>query len=168
MSVFIKQASINDIPTIQNIAAITWAATYHFLSEGQLSYMMEMMYSNESLQKQMQEGHQFYLACETNQEEISVLGFTSVCDEKKEGIFKLHKLYVLPTAQKKGIGKLLIETAVEYCKQNVAKQLQLQVNRFNDAKFFYEKMGFAILYEADFNIGNGYFMNDYVMGLEIH
>ncbi len=168
MSIFVKQASINNIPIIQNIAAITWAATYHFLSEGQLSYMMEMMYSNESLQKQMQEGHRFYLACDTNHEENSVLGFTSVSDEKKEGIFKLNKLYVLPTAQKKGVGKLLIENAVEYCKQNAATQLQLQVNRYNDAKFFYEKMGFTILYEADFEIGNGYFMNDYVMGLEIH
>ncbi len=167
MSVFVKQANTDDIPTIQNIAAITWAATYHFLSEGQLSYMMEMMYSNESLQKQIQEEHQFYLACETNHEEISVLGFTSVCDEKKEGIFKLHKLYVLPTAQKKGVGKLLIEKAVEYCKQNDATQLQLQVNRFNNAKIFYKKMGFTVLYEADFNISNGYFMNDYVMGLDI-
>ena len=168
MSVFVKQANINDIPTIQNIAAITWAATYHFLSQGQLSYMMEMMYSNESLQKQMQEGHQFYLACEINQEENSVLGFASVSDEKKEGIFKLNKLYVLPTAQKNGVGKLLVEKAVEYCKQNAATQLQLQVNRFNNAKLFYEKMGFTILFEADFNIGDGYFMNDYVMGMEIH
>ena len=167
--IVIQRNTDENFTSIRAIAAAVWPIAYSAtLSQEQLDYMMEMMYSNESLQKQIQEGHQFYLACETNQEEISVLGFTSVCDEKKEGIFKLHKLYVLPTAQKKGVGKLLIETAVEYCKQNVAKQLQLQVNRFNDAKFFYEKMGFAILYEADFNIGNGYFMNDYVMGLEIH
>ena len=46
-----------------------------------------------------------------------------------------------------------------------ASELQLQVNRNNSAKDFYLKFGFTILYEADFEIGNGYFMNDYVMSL---
>ena len=44
-----------------------------------------------------------------------------------------------------------------------ATSLQLQVNRDNAAKSFYEKLGFVILKEADFDIGNGYFMRDYVM-----
>jgi ribosomal protein S18 acetylase RimI-like enzyme len=44
-----------------------------------------------------------------------------------------------------------------------AKALQLQVNRFNKAKEFYEKLGFTVIKTADFDIGNGYFMNDYVM-----
>jgi len=31
------------------------------------------------------------------------------------------------------------------------------------AKNFYEKLGFVVIEEKDFDIGNGHFMNDYVM-----
>ena len=41
--------------------------------------------------------------------------------------------------------------------------LDLNVNRHNNAKSFYEKMGFAAVYQEDIEIGKGYEMNDYVM-----
>jgi len=44
-----------------------------------------------------------------------------------------------------------------------ASSLQLNVNRNNNAKVFYEKIGFAVIKEEDIDIGNGYLMNDYVM-----
>ena len=51
--------------------------------------------------------------------------------------------------------------------QQGALVLQLQVNRNNKAKSFYEKIGFKVIEEADFDIGNGFFMNDYVMGKKL-
>jgi ribosomal protein S18 acetylase RimI-like enzyme len=39
----------------------------------------------------------------------------------------------------------------------------LNVNRNNKALGFYQKFGFVILREEDIDIGNGYFMNDYIM-----
>jgi ribosomal protein S18 acetylase RimI-like enzyme len=74
---------------------------------------------------------------------------------------------VLPTIQKSGAGKALLAAVTEYAKSNSGEQLVLQVNRQNAAVEFYHKMGFQIHYEADFNIGNGYQMNDYVMGKAI-
>lgn len=44
-----------------------------------------------------------------------------------------------------------------------ATVLELNVNRQNKARIFYEKFGFVIVEEKDIPIGNGYFMNDYVM-----
>ena len=41
--------------------------------------------------------------------------------------------------------------------------LELNVNRHNDAFHFYTKLGFSISKEEDNDIGEGYFMNDYVM-----
>jgi ribosomal protein S18 acetylase RimI-like enzyme len=40
----------------------------------------------------------------------------------------------------------------------------LNVNRYNPAKDFYEKLGFKIILEEDIPIGQ-YWMNDYVMRL---
>ena len=40
----------------------------------------------------------------------------------------------------------------------------LNVNRHNESSIaFYEKIGFRKVYTEDNDIGNGYFMNDYVM-----
>ena len=159
----IKEATTNDISAIQNLAEITWENTYNFLPNGQIEYMLELMYSNTSLQEQMNSGHQFYVAIVDE----NIVGFASVSKEKDDNIFKLNKLYVLPTKQKSGAGKALLQSVIAYAKENNAFELQLQVNRNNNAKDFYLKQGFTILYEADFEIGNGYFMNDYVMQLKI-
>ena len=173
MSILIEKATNSDIKTIQEIATITWVNTYTFLPEDQIDYMLEMMYNTQSLQLQMQNNHQFFLAKLESDSTTTTLpnsinntiAFASVSKEKDNGIFKLNKLYVLPNNQKKGVGNELLQKVIEYSKQHAATQLQLQVNRGNSAKSFYEKKGFTLLYEADFEIGNGYFMNDYVMGL---
>ena len=44
-----------------------------------------------------------------------------------------------------------------------ARSLLLNVNRHNKAISFYKKYGFDIIAEEDIDIGNGYYMNDYVM-----
>ena len=63
----------------------------------------------------------------------------------------------------KGTGKFVIDHIIKEIQQQGASALQLQVNRHNKARSFYEKIGFTVIEEADFDIGNGYFMNDYVM-----
>jgi hypothetical protein len=45
--------------------------------------------------------------------------------------------------------------------------LRLNVNRYNKARQFYERMGFAVVREEDVPIGNNYFMNDYVMEVPV-
>jgi hypothetical protein len=45
--------------------------------------------------------------------------------------------------------------------------LQLDVNRQNRARYFYEKQGFKIKTEKDTDIGNGYWMRDFIMEKEL-
>lgn len=120
--------------------------------------MLEMMYSEASLQKQMNEGCQFMIVYDN---EIPV-GFASV-QETQPAIFKLHKIYILPSQQGKGTGRFVIDYILKDLKQKGASALQLQVNRFNKARNFYEKLGFSVIDQKDFDIGDGYFMNDYIM-----
>ena len=58
----IREATKDDIPLIQQIAKTTWAVTYNFLPQGQMEFMLDWMYSTTSLQEQMNNGHQFYVA----------------------------------------------------------------------------------------------------------
>lgn len=158
----VHKATTKHISDIQKIAATTWASTYTFLPAGQVEYMLELMYSTNALLQQMQNQHQFFIA----QHQEKIVGFAST-SLFQNSIYKLNKLYVLPEIQKIGAGKALLQSVIEFAKQKKATQLQLQVNRFNNAKDFYIKQGFTILQTANFDIGNGYVMNDYIMGLDL-
>jgi ribosomal protein S18 acetylase RimI-like enzyme len=93
-------------------------------------------------------------------------GFASY-QEMQSGIFKLHKIYVLPSQQGRGTGRFLADFIIDDIKKRGGTALQLQVNRHNKAKIFYEKLGFRVKEDADIAIGNGYFMNDYIMEKKI-
>lgn len=158
-----RQASAKDIPVIQQLARNTWPSAYgELLSQEQLDYMLDMMYSDASLEKQLMDGHLFYIA---ELDEVPV-GFASVSDES-DGVFKLNKLYILPTVQRSGAGRTLLDLCTNHAKNNHGRQLVLQVNRQNKAKDFYARHGFSILQEMDLHVGNGYYMNDYIMGKDL-
>jgi ribosomal protein S18 acetylase RimI-like enzyme len=159
----IRQANETDIPAIRHIAHHTWPVAYgKLLSTEQLDYMLALMYSEESLQQQFSKGHTFYMA----EIDSHTHGFASVSAEG-ENKFKLNKLYVLPTTQKTGAGKALLQQVIRFAKDNRGAELFLQVKRDNPSKGFYEKHGFIVTGEIDLDIGNGYLMQDYIMTLEL-
>ncbi|RXK86456.1 GNAT family N-acetyltransferase [Filimonas effusa] len=154
----LRKAGVGDIGFIQKLARATWPATYgSILSAAQITYMLELFYTTEVLEDQMQKGQQFIIA-ELDGAAIAFAGFTVDGDKGK-----LHKLYVSPDVQQSGAGKTLITEVARICKEAGADKLQLNVNRYNKAKAFYEKQGFRVIKEEDISIGQGYFMNDYVM-----
>ena len=63
--------------------------------------------------------------------------------------------------------KKLLDRIVRDVKQRGASKLILNVNRHNRAIAFYERYGFKITGQEDIAIGEGYFMNDYIMEKDI-
>jgi diamine N-acetyltransferase len=157
----IRKASQEDYKTIFDIAAITWDNAYKsILSEAQLEYMMDMMYSTQSFTEQLSvKGHQFIIASLNGKE----MGFASYELNYRYGTTKLHKLYVLPETQGTGMGYALITAVENAAKANGNDKITLNVNRFNKAIHFYEKNGYTNTGAIDVQIGNGYIMEDYVM-----
>jgi GNAT superfamily N-acetyltransferase len=159
----IRPALFNDIVFIQEIVFKTWPETYiPIIGKEQVDYMIDMMYSSLTLEDQMKKQHYFFIALR----EYQPVGFASV-SMVGEDIFKLQKIYVLPVEQKTGTGRALLEKVETVAKSMGAARLQLNVNRKNGARLFYEKKGFAVIKEEDIDIGHGYFMNDYVMEKEL-
>ncbi|MEX2511940.1 MAG: GNAT family N-acetyltransferase [Cyclobacteriaceae bacterium] len=161
--VSLQSAGIDQIPIIQKIAKVTWPITFReILSKKQLKYMLEMMYSSSSLTDQMEtHHHRFLLAIENGK----VLGFTSfeIGFDGKTSL-KIHKLYLLPEAQGKGIGKIMLQQIGEVGLKNQSTHMILNVNRYNHKAIqFYEKWGFKIIGEELIPIGAGYVMDDYIM-----
>lgn len=162
----IREAELDDIPVIRSLASVVFPDTYkEILSPDQIDYMMEWMYSEESLRRQMvMERHIYYLAYQ----EGRAVGYLSIQPEG-EHVFHLQKLYILPNCQGLNLGRMLFEQAIKNIKKlhPAPCQMRLNVNRNNKALTFYEKMGMAKVDEGDFPIGNGYYMNDYIMGMDI-
>ncbi len=159
----VRRAEESDLIHIRNLAFKIWPDTYKdILSEAQIDYMLNSMYAIEVLTQQMEEGQDFYIL-EEHSDPIGFAAFSSI--DAESFLFKLHKIYILPSFQGKGAGRLLLNKVVDSVKEKGAKFLKLNVNRNNKAQFFYEKLGFKIISEEDIAIGNNYFMNDYVMQL---
>lgn len=155
----LRRAWEKDIPLIREMSMKVWPQTYStILSAGQISYMLDMMYSEESLTRQMKEKQEFIIVNDGKEP----VGFASF-GLQEPGVYKLHKIYILPGIQGKGAGRFVITELLKAIARKGGRSLQLNVNRNNPAKDFYEKLGFAIIREEDIDIGNGYFMNDYVM-----
>lgn len=167
--ILIKKAGEAAIPAIQELAAVTWPVAYgSIITEAQLQYMLQWMYSTDALREQMKKGHQFILATDGD-ETIAFASYSPRLNEAGEplSVYRLHKIYISPVYQGKGIGKLLVDYIREDILPRGATALELNVNRSNKATGFYQKLGFVIKYEEDIDIGNGYFMNDYVMELPL-
>ena len=158
----VNKATTSDISLIRQLTFAIWPQTYSaVISKAQIDYMLEQMYNPATLQKQMEEEGCTFIIVYDDKEPVAFSSY----NETEPQLWKLNKIYILPSQQGKGTGKFIINYIVDEIKAKQAKALQLQVNRQNKAKDFYERLGFKIIKTADFDIGNGYFMNDYVMEL---
>ena len=155
----IRPATFTDINYIREIAFKTWPLAYQeILGKEQLDYMLHLFYSHNAIEEQMKNKHYFFLALK-NYEAVGFASFSNI-----EGdVYKLQKLYVLPVEQGTGTGLVLLKTVETVAGSMGATKLQLNVNRRNIAQHFYEKNGFSVIREEDIDIGNGYFMNDFIM-----
>lgn len=168
----VRRVGPESIKLIHDMAEVVFRHTYRdILSAGQMEYMMDWMYSPSSLERQMEDGHVYYLAF---REDVPC-GYVSV---QPDGIaddgrilWHLQKIYVLPSEQGNGLGRVLFETVLDQVTSESYGRpalLELNVNRNNSAIGFYQHLGLKILRQGDFHIGNGFYMNDYIMGIEIN
>ena len=161
----ISQATVEDFETIRKIAHTTWPVAYgEILSKAQLDYMLKKLYSDATLTDNINKGHHFILV----KEDSVCFGFAAFEHHYLEAkCTRLHKIYLLPETQGRGLGKMVLDKIVVLAKENFSETISLNVNRFNKAYHFYIKMGFEVIAEEDLAIGNGYLMEDYKMELKI-
>ena len=159
----LRKASEKDVPLIRDLSYRIWPATYsEILQPDQMDYMLRLLYSEQMLFQQMKEEYEFFIL----EQDARPVGFASY-SLIAPAVFKLHKIYLLPETQGKGAGKFTMDSLIHSMKENGGRSLILNVNRNNKARTFYERLGFEVIREEDVDIGNGYFMNDYVMGKKI-
>lgn len=158
MNIQLHKAQTQDIPQITSLACKIWKAYYPaIITHEQINYMLDKFYSTSSLEEQMNNDQDFYLI---NSYGISV-GYLSIA-KQNEGDYYLNKFYIDPDEHRKNIGEnsflLLLDLLPDL------NTMRLTVNRTNFKSInFYFKLGFIIEEVKEFDIGNNYFMNDFIM-----
>jgi ribosomal protein S18 acetylase RimI-like enzyme len=143
--VIIQRPTKDDVIAIQDVFYKTWLATYPNEEAGVTVADIEEKYKNrfskENIEKRMKaiseilDGRLFLVAKENN----LIVG---VCSLRKEETYnELGAIYVLPDHQRKGIGIMFWEKAVEFFGDE--KDIIVHVAIYNDKAIkFYKKIGF--------------------------
>ena len=159
----LQLATPTDIDLIATIAAPVWHEYYTpIIGREQVEYMLKNMYSTAALIKQNAEGQNFYFIIDKGEK----VGFISI-SKKAAGQWFIHKFYLSMEQQNKQLGSTVMTEIVNHIlKKDNSKniEIRLTVNRKNFKSInFYFKNGFKIETVEDFDIGNGFYMNDFVM-----
>ncbi|MDR2681272.1 MAG: GNAT family N-acetyltransferase [Tannerella sp.] len=161
-----RKADTNDCSLIRDLASRIWEPTYgSILSKEQLVYMFEMMYSTENIYRQMTELQHQYFITFADEKPAGYLSF----EKKSADTFIFQKIYALPEFHGKGVGRYMVEQGISHIRTIHPHPftVELYVNRENPAVGFYEHTGFKKSGTRDHDIGNGYYMNDYIMSIKI-
>jgi ribosomal protein S18 acetylase RimI-like enzyme len=156
----------DELLLIQKIAQHTWPSTFAgILSIEQIDYMLNWMYDLQLLESQMDKGHGFLVA----EEDGAAIGFAGYeLNHLAGSLSKLHKLYLLPSSQGKGVGKTLLLEVAKRAREAGQKSLVLNVNKQNKKAIdFYRVLGFVTIRQEVNDIGSGYVMDDDVMELSL-
>ena len=148
-----------EVEEVCRLAHEIWPIHYTpIIGDAQVRFMLENRYSKQEITNQIVTRQADYYLIQSEDENI---GYAAI-SKKNEGSYFLDKLYILQHKQHKGVGYFsLIEILTRYPD---LLWLRLQVNRLNfKAINFYFKFGFTIENTEDFDIGSGYFMNDFIM-----
>ena len=139
----------------------------YYTSRGMMSaeqsvYMIDMFFSEEAIGKQIAKGYEYYFFYEEDRR----IGFCAV--HASEGKLFLSKLYFEESERGKGYGKEAMKFLEGLCYLQMLNAIWLTVNRENkDSIEFYLRRGFKILRSEDNEIGQGFFMYDYILELPI-
>jgi GNAT superfamily N-acetyltransferase len=163
----IVRAQEEHLPAISELAGVIWRACYPgIITHAQIDYMLARMYSLDVLRDETRsQGIRYDLLLVDGKP----AGFASYGPTAEPGVMKLHKLYLLPEMQGRGLGsRLLQHVECEVRAGRAGRRLILSVNKRNaKAITTYQRNGFVIAESVVTDIGGGFVMDDFIMAKEL-
>lgn len=160
----ISAHSIADIKIVSQLAHQIWHEHFtDIIGKKQVNYMLDKFQSEKAIKQQIAEGYQYYII---NQGKAP-LGYTAIVIEENQ--LMISKLYTLKKIRGKSIGKALLNFIESQAEENEVSELWLTVNKNNRSTInWYKRQGFQIKEAAQFDIGNGFIMDDYIMDKKLN
>jgi len=149
---------------LKELAEAVWPGTFkEILSPEQINYMLKMMYDLPVIEKEITDGISYFIVMDDS----GPVGYISYGPYGKDSV-KLHKCYLMAPYQGRGIGSKMLQVAITQAKESGASALRLNVNKKNERAIkAYLRNGFETVENVKVDIGNGFFMDDFVMEIKI-
>ncbi len=152
-----------DLPTLEALSAFaSRIVKEHFdplIGSEQNDYMIARFQSVSAIKGQIRSGYRYYLA---ENEDGDFQGFLAFYP--RDGKMYLSKFYVDRSCRGKGIARKMFRFLTEETEKEGLSAVFLNVNRDNSQVIrIYEHLGFAKVREEKNDIGNGFFMDDFVL-----
>ena len=162
--VFEKVTTPEQIEKLCKVAEEIWHQ--HFtaiIGAEQVEYMLEKFQSVKAVTEQIKSGYEYFMF----RLDGEIIGYTGIHQEQDNRLF-LSKLYIRKAYRGNGYARKALNMLEEICYERGLEAIWLTVNRFNDNTIkAYDKMGFRTIEEKKADIGNGFFMDDYIMSKAI-
>lgn len=150
------------LPALTELAGAIWRQHYPgIISHEQIEYMLGKMYVLDALREDLRLREiRFYQLVVDGQ----MAGFAAIGPLEMPGIWKLHKLYLLPEMHGAGLGSQLLRHCEAEARRFGAQRLMLAVNKRNVRPIAaYRRNGFAVVESVVTDFGGGFVMDDFIM-----
>lgn len=167
MTITIKQCTLEDSRKLQQISYETFTDTFeHQNSPENMNTYLERAFNLQQLEKELANPSSQFFFVYFNQE---VAGYLKVntndaqSEEMGDESLEIERIYIKNNFQKHGLGKYLLNKAVEIALEHNLKKIWLGVWEKNEnALAFYHKMGFLQTGSHSFYMGDEE-QTDYIM-----
>ncbi len=151
-----------DLGPLAQLASDIWYLHYPgLITVSQIDYMLAQRYKPAIIASQIESGEAWWDKLEVDSR---LAGFASYEPGSEPLSMKLDKLYVHQREMRRGFGSALLVRVEEQSRSRGYRSLYLQVNKANTASIaFYKRTGFTVKDCVKIDIGNKFFMDDFVL-----
>ena len=159
MTINLKKCSLDDVGKLQEVSYETFKATFkHQNSPENMNAYLEKAFNLKQLERELSTISTLFFFVYYNNE---VAGYLKVnandaqSEEMGDGSLEIERIYIKNKFQKHGLGKYLLNKAIEIAMEKNKKKVWLGVWEKNqNAIAFYNKMGFVQTNTHSFYMGD--------------
>ncbi len=156
-----EKISASDTDSIKELSDMaTEIVKEHFdsiIGAAQNEYMIRRFQSVSAITEQLEHDYQYYFVSDIAEKKVGFLAFYPRGNE-----LYLSKFYLQKAQRGKGIARDMLQFVIQRAQEDGLSSITLNVNKNNSAVLAYEKLGFKKIREEKNDIGNGFFMDDFV------
>jgi len=161
----VKAENKEAIKTVAYMANAIWNEHYaSVISKEQIDYMLDKFQSVQAISDAIEgQGYEYYLV----EAEGKTVGYIGINRDYPAGKMYLSKLYLSKEARGKGYARDILDMLRNMALEDGTGSIWLTVNKDNPSVAIYEKLGFAKVNDAKTDIGQGFYMDDYIMEIMV-
>lgn len=158
----VKAETREEIKEVARMANDIWNEHYAaVIPQEQIDYMLDKFQSVQAISDAIAgQGYEYYLVEDANGQTV---GYVGINRDYPAGKLYLSKLYLLKGTRGKGYSRDVLDELKRMALEDGSGSIWLTVNKENPSVAVYESLGFSKVNTAKTDIGEGFYMDDYIM-----